>query len=66
MAEYGVFEDGEYIEGPFYGSIGRTAAAAAAKVYSDEDGAEGYEYTVKELCPDHEQNAKDDCEECYE
>lgn len=59
--DFGVFdEDGECIDGPYYR---RSEAEKQAQTYraDDEDG----EYTVREMCPDHECHAKDNCDECF-
>lgn len=62
--EYGVFEDGECIETGFHGGYGRVAAGAAAKVREDDPANDGLTYEVKVLCPEHDEQAKDTCEEC--
>lgn len=62
--EYGVFEDGECIETGFHGGYGRVAAGAAAKVREDDPANEGLSYEVKVLCPEHDEQAKDTCEDC--
>lgn len=67
MPEFGVFNDEGCIESGF---ITLEAAEARAQEYrenyernSDEDGDP--DAVAKELCPDHEEQAKDDCEECF-
>lgn len=64
-AEYGVFEDGECIETGYHGDLGRVAAGATLKAYTDDPARDGLTYEVKELCPDHEEQPKDSCEECF-
>jgi hypothetical protein len=65
IGEYGVFEDGECIETGFHGGYGRVAAGAAAKTYTDDPANEGLSYEVKELCPEHAEQPKNGCEECF-
>ncbi|MFE4818663.1 hypothetical protein ACFRFU_19950 [Streptomyces sp. NPDC056704] len=62
--EYGVFEDGACIEAGFHGEIGKAAAEAhMADLVAAEPGmADAYE--VDEICPDHDEQPKNGCEEC--
>lgn len=57
--EYGVFGD----EGPIDRSDCATQAANDAAFYTAEDDGDT-QYAVKVICPDHEDQAKDTCEEC--
>ena len=54
--EYGVFSDGELIDGPFYTF---QEAFDAAKAYPAEEGA-----SVLETCPEHPEQLEWHCEEC--
>lgn len=62
--EYGVFEDGACIEAGFHGEVGKAAAEAhmADLVTVEPDMADAYE--VAEICPDHDEQPKNGCEEC--
>ncbi|NUP39162.1 MAG: hypothetical protein HOY76_19650 [Streptomyces sp.] len=64
-ADYGVFEDGECIETGFHGDLGRAAAEATVKAYTDDPTRDELTYEVKELCPEHDEQPKDTCEECH-
>lgn len=66
MTEYGVFEDGACIEAGFHGEAGKAAAEehVASLVAADPDMADAYE--VAEICPDHDEQPKNGCEECAE
>lgn len=57
--EYGVFGD----EGPIDRSDCATQAANDAAFHAAEDDGDT-QYVVKVICPDHEEQAKDTCEEC--
>lgn len=57
MTEYGIFSDEGCIETGFY-SV-EEAQAALTKRYATEDGL-----AVSEICPDHEDHARDTCEDC--
>jgi hypothetical protein len=70
MPEFGVFNDEGCIERGF---ITLEAAQVRAQEYRDNYKRD-YEVSeehgdpdavAKELCPDHEEQAKDDCEECF-
>jgi hypothetical protein len=64
MTEYGIFEDGACIEAGFHGGLGRaTAEGYATGLVIDNPEMEGA-YEVLEICPDHEEQPKRDCEEC--
>jgi hypothetical protein len=64
MTEYGVFEDGACIEAGFHGASGKAAAEerAARLVAAHPEMVDAYE--VLEMCPDHEEQPKNGCEEC--
>jgi hypothetical protein len=65
MAEYGVFEDGDLRESGFIGSAGRVAAGATATVLANENPGMAYgTWTVKELCPEHDEQPLHGCAEC--
>lgn len=57
MTEYGLFNDEGLLEGQFY-SVAEAEAAIADR-YSDED-----DLHVSEVCPDHPDQERDNCEEC--
>lgn len=57
MDEYGLFNDEGCVERQFY-SLGE-AYAALHEYYSTED-----DLTVRLLCPGHEEQPADGCEEC--
>ncbi|QDN64373.1 hypothetical protein [Streptomyces sp. S1D4-14] len=63
-AEYGIFSEsaGGCIYAPCY-STGETETERQRLI--TEDGEEADDLTVKELCPDHEEQPKDGCEECF-
>ena len=54
--EYGLFSDEGCVESGFFTKADATLALHS---YSDEDGLK-----VLEICPDHEGQSKDFCEEC--
>ena len=54
--EYGIFSDEGLVEGGFFT---RLDAETAAHVKYDLDGV-----TVHEICPDHEDQPADACEDC--
>lgn len=62
--EYGVFEDGACIEAGFHGEAGKAAAKEriASLVAEDPEMVDAYE--VAEICPDHDEQPKNGCEEC--
>jgi hypothetical protein len=64
VTEYGIFEDGACIEAGFHGEAGQASAQehAGSLVAAHPEMADAYE--VLEMCPDHEEQAKRDCEEC--
>ena len=64
--EYGVFEDGACIEVGFHGENGKAAAEEhmASLVAAEPDMADAYE--VAEICPDHDEQPRNGCEECAE
>lgn len=66
MPEYGVFEDGACIEAGFHGEDGKAAAEehAASLISADPDMVDAYE--VAEICPDHDEQPRNGCEECAE
>jgi len=55
MCEFGIFDDSGLLEGGFYT---REAAMSAMSRYA-EDGAH-----VGIICPEHEEQEQDYCEEC--
>ncbi len=57
MIEYGIFNDEGLVEGQFY-SEGEALEARVTR-HSDDLWAE-----VHEVCPDHEEQPRDGCEEC--
>lgn len=58
MVEYGLFNDEGLMEGQFYGP--EEARAAIADRYTEED-----ELEVHEVCPEHEGERRDVCEDCF-
>lgn len=62
--EYGVFEDGACIEAGFHGETGKAAAEEhmTSLIAVEPDMADAYE--VAEICPDHDEQPKNGCEEC--
>jgi hypothetical protein len=58
MREFGAFND----EGCTFAGFSTLASAAEEAAYQMEDGDE-WAYAA-ELCPDHEEQARDACEEC--
>lgn len=66
MPEYGVFEDGACIEAGFHGEGGNWEAEGyvAGLVIENPEMADAYE--VAEICPDHDEQPKNGCEECAE
>lgn len=55
--EWGLFNDEGCLEAGFWSKA--EAVAAIGEHYSAED-----ELTAREVCPDHEEQARDSCEEC--
>lgn len=58
MQEYGLFSDEGCIEAGFHSDT--AAEAAIADRYDVDD-----ELTVRAICPDHEEQPADACEECF-
>lgn len=62
MTEYGLFSD----EGCFYGPCWSMAEAEKERTrFIEEEGEDPDDIAIREMCPDHEGEAKDDCDECY-
>ncbi|MFD3422463.1 hypothetical protein [Streptomyces decoyicus] len=63
--EYGVFEDGTaMVDGPFYDDAGRQEAdGVAEELFDADDGATAY--VVAEVCPDHAEEPRATCGECF-
>lgn len=59
MTEYGIFDDSGCLESGFYSED--EAEEAIQKRYPDEEALRIYE-----ICPDHEDQARDTCESCME
>ena len=59
MAEYGAFNDA----GCFLAGFGTLSAAAEEAAYGVEAGDE-WAYAA-EICPEHDEEALDTCEECF-
>ena len=57
MSEYGLFNDEGCVEAQFY-SV--EEALRALKFYDPDDDID-----VREICPDHDEQARDTCEECF-
>ncbi|MEU7096072.1 hypothetical protein [Kitasatospora aureofaciens] len=62
MTEWGVFSD-EGCTDVFYSREEAEAQLEICK--AEDDGRWADLYSVKEMCPDHEGQSKDDCEECW-
>jgi len=56
-SEWGIFNDEGCIEAGFYSQYG---ADEAALIYRNDEAV-----TVAKICPDHEEQPADTCEECY-
>ncbi|WP_158716916.1 hypothetical protein [Streptomyces rimosus] len=64
-AEYGVFEHGTaMVDGPFYGDAGHREAQTVADALTDADDG-NTPYTVAEVCPDHAEEPRATCGECF-
>lgn len=61
MTEYGLFSD----EGCFYGPCYSLAEAEIEKARYVAEGEDPDDVTIRELCPDHEGQPKDDCDDCF-
>ncbi|MFD7016163.1 hypothetical protein [Streptomyces sp. NPDC059928] len=63
--EYGIFEDGVCIETGFHGETGKTQAEKTVRELvannPEMDGA----YEVLEICPDHDEQPRRACEDCF-
>jgi hypothetical protein len=57
VIEFGVFNDEGLLEGQFYSR--KAAEEALADLYAEDDEAE-----VAIVCPDHEEQRREHCEEC--
>jgi hypothetical protein len=57
--EYGIFSDEGCLECGFY-SESKARIAARGSEYADEP-----DVYVAEMCPDHEEQPRDTCEECF-
>ncbi len=66
MIEYGVFEYGGCIESGFYGDGGLTLAKERMGVQVDLNPDLADAYKVLAICPDHEEQPNNGCEECAE
>lgn len=63
-AEYGIFS--EAAGGCIYTGCHSTQEAEQERDRMvHEDGEEAEDLTVKELCPDHEEQPRCNCEECF-
>lgn len=60
MSEWGIFNDEGCIESQFY-SVDEAEAAMAVL---DAIGEEQF-LSVHRICPDHEEQPQDTCEECF-
>lgn len=60
MIEYGIFNNEGMVEGQFYSLA---EANKALHTYYDLDDDELF---VSEICSEHEEQEKDNCEECAE
>lgn len=60
MTEYGIFNDEGCVEAQFYSR--EEAEAAIADRYTDETDDD---LEIHEVCPDHEEQRRDVCEECF-
>lgn len=61
LTEYGLFNDEGCLDAQMY-----SAEEAERRRQKYIDGGEHPDdVVVKEMCPDHEGEAKDDCEECF-
>jgi hypothetical protein len=58
MTEYGIFNDEGCIENGMY-SLDE-AKSVAAERYSDEPDT-----VIREMCPEHNEQPRDSCEDCY-
>lgn len=61
MASYGIFSDEGMTDGPF--SRITAEICLAEYIIDDPDNAELVE--IREVCPDHEEQPLDGCEECW-
>jgi hypothetical protein len=57
MIEYGLFNDEGCVEAGFYS---KEEAERLSVLYDPED-----ELVIHEICPDHDEQAKDTCEACF-
>lgn len=60
MTEFGLFSDEGCVEAQMY-SHAQAKARLVELVAEDEDNGE---LGIYEICPDHEEQARDTCEEC--
>jgi hypothetical protein len=58
MTEFGLFNDEGCVEAGFYSEA--EARAAIDHRFDAED-----ELTAREICPEHEEQARDTCEDCF-
>jgi len=61
MTEYGLFGD----EGCFEAQMYSVAEAETRRAEYIAEGEEPEDVVIKEMCPDHEGEAKSDCPECW-
>ncbi|MFF0754448.1 hypothetical protein [Streptomyces sp. NPDC004267] len=60
-----MFEHGTaMVDGPFYGAAGQREAEAVAREHFVADDGDT-PYTVAEICPDHEEEPRGLCPECF-
>ncbi|MGW2861975.1 hypothetical protein [Streptomyces sp. NPDC001205] len=65
MTEYGVFEDGVCIEAGFHGGTGKAQAEQdVTELVADNPEMDGA-YEVLEICPDHDEQPRRACEDCF-
>lgn len=65
MTEYGLFNELDRTEGCFEAGLYSREEAEERRQEYIAGGEAPEDITVEELCPDHEGQAKDSCEECF-
>jgi len=67
MTEYGIWteNDGGFTEAQLYSREAAEERLAEIIRESEDPEADREDLSIKEVCQDHRDNAKDDCEDCF-
>lgn len=66
MAEYGIFSDEGLVEGALPNEVEAQVALGEHRADAEKVGADPAVLYASEICPDHEEQPRKNCEECFE